>query len=202
MLVVDAIRERMPRFVTADVIRDYIALMRTYRIDTIMSDDYGGGHYADEWRRGGMKFRDSPKKSDIYVAALALLEAKRALVLDHSKYRTQAAALERRIVGGNELIDHPASSHDDVVNAVAGVLVHATRASRVQKPPMTGATWWSPRTGFVEPGRGATNVPGGPSYRATPPSHYLKGGQSAEPWRGYTTDAGVSTRGGRWWGPV
>ena len=30
------------------VIRDYIALLRTYRIDTIMSDDYGGGHYADE----------------------------------------------------------------------------------------------------------------------------------------------------------
>jgi hypothetical protein len=135
VLFVDAIRERVPRFVTADVIRDYIALLRTYCIDTIMSDDYGGGHYADEWRRGGMKWRDSPKKSDIYVAFLALLEAKRAVVLDHSKYRTQAAALERRIVGGNEIIDHPASTHDDVVNAVAGVLTYATRALRVQKIP-------------------------------------------------------------------
>jgi hypothetical protein len=82
-----------------------------------------------------VKWRDSPKKSDIYVAFLALLEAKRAVVLDHSKYRTQAAALERRIVGGNEIIDHPASTHDDVVNAVAGVLTYATRALRVQKIP-------------------------------------------------------------------
>jgi hypothetical protein len=203
VIVIDAIRERQPRFVTADVIRDYIALLRTYRIDTIMSDDYGGGHYADEWRRGGMKFRDCPlKKSDIYVAALALLEAKRGLVLDYSKYRTQAAALERRIVGGNEVIDHPASSHDDIVNAIAGVLVYATRALRVAKIPMVGATWWSKQTGFVEPERVPPNVPGGPSYRAEPPSHYLKNGQSGEPWRGYTTDAGVSTRGGRWWGPV
>ena len=203
VIVIDAIRERQPRFVTADVIRDYIALLRTYRIDTIMSDDYGGGHYADEWRRGGMKFRDCPlKKSDIYVAALALLEAKRGLVLDYSKYRTQAAALERRIVGGNEVIDHPASSHDDIVNAIAGVLVYATRALRVAKIPMVGATRWSKQTGFVEPGRSATNVPGGPTYRAEVPSHYLKNGQSGEPWRGYTTDAGVSTRGGSWWGPV
>jgi hypothetical protein len=203
VIVIDAMRERRPRFVTADVIRDYITLLRSYRIDTIMSDDYGGGHYADEWRRGGMKFRDCPlKKSDIYVAALALLEAKRGLVLDYSKYRTQAAALERRIVGGNEVIDHPASSHDDIVNAIAGVLVYATRALRVAKIPMVGATWWSKQTGFVEPGRSATNVPGGPTYRAEVPSHYLKNGQSGEPWRRYTTDAGVSTRGGRWWGPV
>jgi hypothetical protein len=65
-LVVDAIRERVPRFVAADVIRDYIALLRTYGIDTIMSDNYGGGHY-DEWRRGGMKWREAPKKSDVYI---------------------------------------------------------------------------------------------------------------------------------------
>jgi hypothetical protein len=199
VLFVDAIRERQPRFVTADVIRDYIALLRSYRIDTIMSDDYGGGHYADEWRRGGMKWRDSPKKSDIYVAFLALLEAKRAVVLDHSKYRTQAAALERRIVGGNEIIDHPASTHDDVVNAIAGVLTYATRALRVQKIPMTGVSWWSPSTGWVEPGcPPQNNVPGGPSYRAEPPAHYLKGGQP-EAWSAYTGGHGL--RGDRW-GPV
>ena len=196
VLLVDAMRERVPRFVASDVIRDCIALLRTYRIDTIMSDDYGGGHYADEWRRGGMKWRDSPhKKSDIYVAFLALLEAKRAVVLDHSKYRTQAVALERRIVGGNEVIDHPASSHDDIVNAVAGVLVYATRALRVQKVPV------HPHPDLTKSGNAysAPNVSG-------VPSHYLKSGQGAEPWRRFVNgDGSISPRaagGGKYWGPV
>ena len=181
----------MPRFVAADVIRDYIALLRTYGIDTIMSDNYGSGHYADEWRRGGMKWREAPKKSDVYIAFLALLEAKRALVLDNSRYRTQAAALERKVVSGNEIIDHPASSHDDVVNAVAGVLVYATHELRVQKIPMVGVSWFSKQTGWVEPGRAAqidTSVPSGPSYRAQPtmqemraPDHTTDGR-----WRQYT----------------
>lgn len=91
-LIVDLIRERVPRFVAADVIRDYVALMNAYGIDTIMSDNYGGGHYADEWRRQGKKWREAPKKSDVYIAFLALLQAKRTVVLDNSRYRTQAAA--------------------------------------------------------------------------------------------------------------
>jgi hypothetical protein len=133
----------------------------------------------------------TPKKSDVYIAFLALLEAKRALVLDNSCYRTQAAALERKVVSGNEIIDHPASSHDDVVNAVAGVLVYATHELRVQKIPMVGVSWFSKQTGWVEPGRAAqidTSVPGGPSYRAQPtmqemraPDHTTDGR-----WRQYT----------------
>ena len=103
-------------------------------------------------------------KSDLYVAFLALLEAKRAVVLDHGKYRTQAVGLERRIVCGNEVIDHPASSHDDIVNAVAGVLFHATRAARIAQKMPAGATWWSPSTCWVEPNRPAPN---------RPPAHYL-----------------------------
>jgi hypothetical protein len=159
------------------VIRDYVALMNAYGIDTIMSDNYGGGHYADEWRRQGKKWREAPKKSDVYIAFLALLEAKRALVLDNSRYRTQAAALERKVVGGNEIIDHPASSHDDVVNAVAGVLAYATRELRVTRkinmhphPDLTkGANAFS----VTDP---RTSTPGGPSYRAQPPARYLQSG--------------------------
>jgi hypothetical protein len=61
------------------------------------------------------------------------------------------------------------------------------------------ASWWSKNTGWVEPGRSATNAPGGPSYRAEVPSHYLKNAQSAEPWSAYTSSG--YRRGDRW-GPV
>jgi hypothetical protein len=188
-IIIDAIRERQPRFVTADVIRDYTTLMQTYRIKTVMSDDYGGGHYADEWRRCGMKFRECPwDKSDIYIDALPFLEAKRVLLLDHPRLRAQAASLERRIVSGHEKIDHPqsASSHDDVVNALFGVTVHADKMARVLSQHRTAsASWWSPATGWVEPGKP-------PQRSGQPPAHYLA--SYHEPWRPYVSSTGISTR--------
>ena len=136
---------------------------------------------------------ETNRKRIFEVAFLALLEAKRAVVLDHSKYRMQAAALERRIVGGNEIIDHPASTHDDVVNAVAGVLTYATRALRVQKIPMVAIPDLS-KSAVVYNTPNSSGVP----------QHYLKAG--AEPWRRFVNADGlISPRaagGGKYWGPV
>lgn len=140
-------------------------------------------------------------RSEVYLNVLPLFTSGRARLIDNARLVTQFAGLERRTFPtGKDRVNHGRAGHDDLCNAVAGAMELASHAPVQQK--MVGATWWSPRTGFVEPGRVPPNVPGGPSYRAEPPSHYLKNGQSGEPWRGDTTDAGVSTRGGRWWGPV
>jgi hypothetical protein len=136
---------------------------------------------------------ETNRKRIFEVAFLALLEAKRAVVLDHSKHRMQAAALERRIVGGNEIIDHPASTHDDVVNAVAGVLTYATRALRVQKIPMVAIPDLS-KSAVVYNTPNTSNVP----------EHYLA--RRDEPWRRFVNADGlISPRaagGGKYWGPV
>jgi hypothetical protein len=99
---------------------------------------------------------------------------------------TQFAGLERRTFPtGKDRVNHCPAGHDDLCNAAAGALELAAQEP-VQKIPMVGVSWWSKRTGWVEPGHSATNVPGGPSYRATPRDYYLKGGQSGEPWAAYT----------------
>jgi hypothetical protein len=139
-IIVDLIRERVPRFVSADVIRDYTEILRSYRISAVMSDDYGGGGYSDEWRRNDVEFKKCPyDKSELYLRSLPLLTSKRALLLDHGRLRTQLAGLERRVLGGHEKIDHPqmASAHDDIANAVCGALVMAAR--RVERQ-----TEWAP----------------------------------------------------------
>ena len=141
-IIVDLIRERVPRFVSSDVIREYAELLRSYRIRAVMSDDYGGGGYSDDRRRNDVEFKKCPyDKSELYLRSLPLLTSKRALLLDHARQRTQLASLERRVLSGHEKIDHPqtASAHDDIANCVCGALVYAAMAARQQQVPIVGA---------------------------------------------------------------
>jgi hypothetical protein len=55
------------------------------------------------------------------------LNSRKADLLDHPKLLTQLVGLERRTArGGKDSIDHAPSAHDDVCNAVAGVLTTLT----------------------------------------------------------------------------
>ena len=119
------------------MIHDYAAILRSYHISAVMSDDYGGGGYSDDWRRNDIEFKKCPyDKSELYLRSLPLLTSKRALLLDHGRLRTQLAGLERRVLSGHEKIDHAqtASAHDDIANAVCGVLVQAARRGDYDEP--------------------------------------------------------------------
>jgi hypothetical protein len=66
--------------------------------------------------------------SDIYRDGLPLINSGRIELLDSPQLVLQLCALERRVArSGKDSIDHPPGSfHDDVANAVMGVLVTAT----------------------------------------------------------------------------
>lgn len=132
-VVIDVVRERKPRFVAADVIREYAGLLRTYGVHEVMSDDYAAGFSADEWQRAGIRFRSCANTTaENYLCALPLLTAKRAHLADHATLRAQLSGLERRVVSGHEVVGHEqrASAHDDVAAAVCGCLVVAAQAAR------------------------------------------------------------------------
>jgi hypothetical protein len=127
-IVIDVIRERRPRFVAADVIKEYAELLRSYGIHEIISDRYAAGFSADEWRRNGINFRACAQStSENYLRALPLLTSRRARLVDHAVLRAQLSGLERRVVGGHETVGHAPRSgaHDDVSCAAAGCLVEA-----------------------------------------------------------------------------
>ncbi len=51
------------------------------------------------------------------------MNSARAELLDHKRSIAQICSLERRVArSGRESIDHPPGGHDDVANAIAGVL--------------------------------------------------------------------------------
>jgi hypothetical protein len=55
-VVLDAVRERRPRFVPAAVVAEYAALLKSYGISKLQGDRWGGGFHADEWRRRGITY--------------------------------------------------------------------------------------------------------------------------------------------------
>lgn len=141
-LVLDAMRERKPRFAPAEVVNEYAVLLKQYRCFEVSGDRFAGAFHSDEWTRRGITYRDSShSKSEIYLTALPLLMNGRARLLDSERLRSQLTGLERRVgEGGQEHVDHSPGQHDDLCNSVCGLLVHIADLNANQ-----------PRGAFVAP---------------------------------------------------
>jgi hypothetical protein len=130
-VVLDAVRERRPRFVPAAVVAEYAALLKSYRISELHGDRWGGGFHADEWRRHGINYVPCERNtSENYLASLPLLLSGRARLVDDAVLRQQLAGLERRAqAAGRESVSHARaqSAHDDVAAAACGALVAAEK---------------------------------------------------------------------------
>jgi hypothetical protein len=127
-VVLDLLRERKPRFVPADVVKDFAALLKLYSIAEVQGDRYAGGFHADEWTRHGISFKACERStSENYLHLLPQLLSGRAKLIDNATLRSQLASLERHVTSGHESVRHPqvASAHDDVATAAAGALVAA-----------------------------------------------------------------------------
>jgi hypothetical protein len=125
--VLDAVRERKPRFSPEDVAAEFSDLMKSYGVREAEADKWGGDWVIEGFRKHGVTIKPSAKpKSDIYRELLPLLNARKCDLLDHKVLAKQITGLERRVArGGRDSIDHAPGAHDDVANAVAGALVMA-----------------------------------------------------------------------------
>ena len=126
--MIDAVRERRPRFVAADVIKEYAELLRSYGVHEVVSDKFAAGFSSDEWSRNGIRFKACDNSTaENFLFALPLLTSKRARLIDDATLRKQLSGLERRVVAGHEIVGHAqrAGAHDDVAAAVCGALVEA-----------------------------------------------------------------------------
>jgi len=122
--VLDAIRERRPPFSPDDVVIEFSALLKAYRITEVHGDRYAGEWPRERFSAHGIRYVVAEKpKSDIYRDLLPVLNAHRAELLDVPRLSSQLCALERRTArGGRDSIDHPPGAHDDIANAVGGVI--------------------------------------------------------------------------------
>jgi hypothetical protein len=123
-VILDAVRERKPPFSPADVVAEFVTLLKSYRIDKVTGDRWGGEFVREPFRSGGVQYELAEKpKSDQYRDALPNLNSGKTELLDHSRIVNQLCSLERRTArGGRDSIDHAPGAHDDLANAVAGVI--------------------------------------------------------------------------------
>lgn len=126
--VLDAVRE--VRGPSPDAIaEEFAALCKSYRVSTVKGDRYGGEWPRERFKTHGITYQVSEQsKTEIYAAFLPVLNSGRCQLLNVPKLEAQLVSLERRTTRGTgrDVIDHPQQkgAHDDVANAVAGVLVN------------------------------------------------------------------------------
>ena len=117
---------------TMGELRDAVEL-RSYGIKEVRGDRYAGLWPRERFLVHGIEYIPSEKpKSDLYRDILPALNSGRVRLIDLPRLVTQLCTLERRTArGGKDSIDHPTGGHDDVANAVAGVvaLIIGTGAS-------------------------------------------------------------------------
>ena len=122
VVVIDAVRERRPPFSPDDVVAEFSALMKSYRVSKVSGDRYAGEWPRERFRDRDVGYEPAEKpKSDLYRDLLPLINAKRLDLIDDKKLQAQLCGLERRTSrAGKDSIDHMPGGHDDVANAVAG----------------------------------------------------------------------------------
>jgi hypothetical protein len=123
-VVVDCVREIRPPFSPQAAISELAALAKSYRVDKVVGDHYGGEFPRELFSKFGLSYEPSKQfKSDLYRELLPLLNSKKIVLPKHDKLFNQIVGLERKVArGGSDSIDHPARAgcHDDVANASAG----------------------------------------------------------------------------------
>ena len=125
--ILDCLREVRPPFSPDAVVAEFAALLKSYRLNRVTGDRYGGGWPAERFKVHSITYEPSEKtKSVIYGEALPLLNSGRVELLDHPRLAAQLIGLERRTArSGRDSIDHAPGGHDDVANVAAGALVLA-----------------------------------------------------------------------------
>jgi hypothetical protein len=122
LVVIDAVREVRPPFSPEQVIGDFAALLRSYRITQVTGDRYAGEFPRELFRKHGIDYQLATlTKSELFRDFLPLLNSVRVTLPRNERLVAQIVGLERRVsAAGRETITHPDHGHDDLANAVAG----------------------------------------------------------------------------------
>jgi hypothetical protein len=123
-IVIDCIREIRPPFNSEDAVRQFAEVLRLYKCGSVVGDQYAKGWCRTAFARYGIDYTENaPIKSDIYLHCVPLFTADKVLLPDNPRLVSQLCGLRRKVgQGGKETVDHLRNGHDDVANAVCGVL--------------------------------------------------------------------------------
>jgi hypothetical protein len=124
--VLDCIREIRPPFSPELATEELSQIMKSYGLTVCVGDKYAGLWCVEQFGKHNVLYKPiAEAKSQLYAGLLATINSRRCDLLDNKKLLSQLTSLERRTSrSARDQIDHLPGGHDDVSNAVAGVITH------------------------------------------------------------------------------
>jgi histidinol phosphatase-like PHP family hydrolase len=112
-------------------VEEFAAFFKSYAAVPVTPNRCDAEIVGQMFRKRGIEYRPTDQsKSDIYLAALPIINSGLVDLIDNKQLLNQLTCLlERRTArGGKDSLDHPPNAHDDLANAVAGALITANRS--------------------------------------------------------------------------
>ena len=122
--IVDLVRGTHGQYDPVTVTQQYAALLKEYRIQSVVGDHYAAQWVQGAWRTAGIAYTTAElAKSDIYLETIPLFARGLVQLPDHPKLLRELRLLERRTHrSGKDSVDHPRNGRDDFANSVCGAL--------------------------------------------------------------------------------
>ncbi|TQE98194.1 MAG: hypothetical protein FKY71_15125 [Spiribacter salinus] len=129
-VIVDVLRDR--KGPPGAIVAEYAHLLHLYHCRSVIGDKYAGQWPAQEFSRHDIRYIHADKaKSDLYIETLAAINNRRVELPDSDRLLNQFSMLERKTSrAGRDSIDHPPGGHDDLANAIAGLVATMTQRKR------------------------------------------------------------------------
>jgi hypothetical protein len=139
IVVVDCVREIMAPFDPDSAVDELVQLLGLYGVRATNGDRYAAAWCSTAFEKRGVAYRHSElPRSALYLNLLPHLNSLTVRLLDDERAVGQIASLERRTArGARDTVDHPKGQHDDIANAIAG-LVFVTAQRPKAREPMFG----------------------------------------------------------------
>ncbi len=118
--VQDALREFEPPFDPGAMVAAMAAECRRFGIAEVVGDQFSFGFCASEFRRCGIAYVISERKTaEVVLDSLAIINTRRVRLLDHPKLRKQYLNLRRDYASGGRPTILETRRHDDLAAATA-----------------------------------------------------------------------------------
>ena len=139
--VADVIRGVAPPFDPVNVVNEFAALLKSYRVHSVTGDNYAAEFASSAFVKQGIRYiRSELPKSQLYLEMLPLFMRQNLSLPNHPKLTRELRLLERRTSrAGRDTVDHGPHGSDDYANGLAVALYGLSKAVDVSMAWIEGS---------------------------------------------------------------
>jgi hypothetical protein len=137
-VIVSTLRAVHPPFDPKVITAEFSALLREHRCTEVTGDNYSAAWIEGEFKANGIRYiRCDLPKGRLYVEGLPAFTRRIVSYPEMPRLLRQLRLLERHVGIGKDRVDHPRNDHDDLANALFGLLY----VLRHKQPHVVWATY-------------------------------------------------------------